>query len=85
MVFGLILAKNIEIYKCPTLITLLSALGSYWNEYGTLFRSGRQEAGVALVHLLAISFGVNVFIRRACFQNLLHPLLHVTHLQLRSP
>ena len=33
--FGLILAKNIEINKRPPLMTLLSALGSYWNEYGS--------------------------------------------------
>ena len=36
-VFGLMLAKNIEMDKRPPLMTLLSALGSYWNEYGVLF------------------------------------------------
>ena len=34
--FGLILAKNIKIYKRPPLMTLLGALGAYWNEYGNL-------------------------------------------------
>ena len=34
-VFWLILAKNIEIDKRPPLLTLVSAMGSYWNEYGT--------------------------------------------------
>ena len=33
--FGLILTKNIEMNKRPPLMTLLSALGSYWNEYST--------------------------------------------------
>ena len=36
MVFfgGLILVKNIEKNKRTPLMTLLSTLGAYWNEYG---------------------------------------------------
>ena len=34
-VFGLILAKSIEMDKRPPLMTLLSGLGFYWNEYGS--------------------------------------------------
>ena len=29
--------KNIKINKRPPIVTLLSTLGNYWNEYGTHF------------------------------------------------
>ena len=35
-IFGSILATNIEKNKCPPKMIYLSALGAYWNEYGTL-------------------------------------------------
>ena len=35
--FGVDSCKNIEINKRPPLMTLLSALGTYWNEYSICF------------------------------------------------
>ena len=51
--FGVILATNIETNKCPSEMTYLSALGTYWNEYSISFCNILHLIGYADIQSIA--------------------------------